>query len=56
MPISPATRSGFFGNESGAIARLRDFQFFKQAAEATTIFSEIDRFRSGTDDGNAVAF
>ncbi len=47
--------SGFFGNERGAVARLRNSQFFEQAAEATAIFGEIDRFGSGADDGHAVA-
>ena len=46
---------GFFGNERGAITRLRNFQLVEQASEAAAIFRQIDGFRRGADDGHAVA-
>src|SRR5208283_2302176 len=41
--------------EGGAVARLRDFLFFEKPAETAAIFSQIDGFRSGANDGNAIA-
>ncbi len=46
---------GFFRDKCGRVARLRNFQFVEQPAETAAVFSEIDGFGSGADDGDAVA-
>ena len=45
----------FFRNERGAVAGLRNFQFFEQPAKAAAVLGEIDGFGSCADDGHAIA-
>ena len=47
---------GFFRDKRGRVARLRNFQFVEQAAEAAAVFGKVDGFWSGADDRDAVAF
>src|SRR5579859_13295 len=47
---------GFFRNQRCAIARLRNLQFFQQAAKAPPVFRQVNGFRSRTNDGHTVAF
>ncbi len=46
---------GFFGNQRGAVARLRNSQLVEQSAEAAAVFGKVDGFGRGADDGHAVA-
>src|SRR5262249_46971547 len=46
---------GLFRNQGRRVAWLRDFQLFEETAEAAAVFCQVDRFRGGTNDRNAVA-